>query len=309
MSEKSEISEDLKNKVSSLADEGKTPMLFALDGALVGIIAVSDGVREDSKGAVESLKKMGLSVVMITGDNEKTARAIGKSVGIDRIFANVLPNEKENAIRELEKEGLVAMVGDGINDAPALVRADVGVAIGAGADVAIESADVVLMRSSLSDVVASMKLSVATLRNIKQNLFWAFLYNVIGIPLAAGVWVYVNGWQLSPMFAAMAMSLSSVCVVSNALRLNFAKIKPKIKQGRKENVITEERKEEMKKEFNVEGMMCMHCEAHVKKALEAIEGITLAEPSHKKGIVTVTLSKDVSDEAIKSVITAEGYKV
>ena len=309
ISEKAEISDDFKNKVASLSDEGKTPMLFALDGALIGIIAVSDEVREDSRDAVESLKKMGLSVVMITGDNEKTAHAIGKSVGIDRIFANVLPNEKENAIRELEKEGLVAMVGDGINDAPALVRADVGVAIGAGADVAIESADVVLMKSSLSDVVAAMKLSVATLRNIKQNLFWAFLYNVIGIPLAAGVWVYINGWQLSPMFAAMAMSLSSVSVVSNALRLNLAKIKPKIKQGRKENIITEERKEEMKKEFKVEGMMCMHCEVHVKKALEAIDGVTLAEPSHEKKIVVVTLSKEVSDEVIKAAIIAEGYKV
>lgn len=306
--EKTEITEEMENTVASLANDGKTPMLFTYDGKLIGIIAVADEIREDSKEAVAALKKIGLSVVMLTGDNEKTAQEIGKKVGIDRIFANILPSEKDNAIRTLQEEGAVAMVGDGINDAPALVRADVGVAIGAGADVAIDSADVVLMQSSLFDFVAAMRLSFATLRNIKENLFWAFLYNVIGIPLAAGAWTYINGWQLSPMFAAMAMSLSSVCVVSNALRLNLAKIRPNIKQGRKESII-EERKEEMKKEFKVEGMMCMHCEAHVKKALEAIDGVSLAEPSHEKGTVVVTLGKEISDEILISAIAAEGYKV
>ncbi len=306
--EKIVITEAVENTVISLANDGKTPMLFAFGGELIGIIAVADEIREDSREAVSTLAKLGLSVVMLTGDNEKTARAIGKSVGIDRIVANVLPNEKDNAIASLQNEGPVAMVGDGINDAPALVRADVGVAIGAGADVAIDSADVVLVKSSLFDFVAALRLSSATLRNIKENLFWAFLYNVIGIPLAAGAWIYVNGWQLSPMFAAMAMSLSSVCVVSNALRLNLIKIKPKINQGRKEHTTTE-RNEKMKKEFRVEGMMCMHCEAHVKKALEAIDGVSLAEPSHEKGIVVVTLTKEVSDEIITSAIVAEGYKV
>ena len=306
---KAPISQEAFEKAEKLSAEGKTPMYFSYDGCMIGIIAVADTVREDSKAAISELRRLGMKVVMITGDNKRTANAIAAQLGIERVYSGILPNGKAEVVEKLKSEQMTAMVGDGVNDAPALVSADVGIAIGAGTDVAIESADVVLMKNSLSDVCAAIRLARATLRNIKENLFWAFIYNVIGIPLAAGVWIFINGWEMNPMFGALAMSLSSVCVVSNALRLNLAKIKPESAIKEKNKTIKRKGKKTMKTEIKVEGMMCPRCEAHVKKALEAIDGVSLAEASHEKGIVTVTLTKDIPVEVLEKAITDEGYTV
>ena len=308
ISSQADISEEMKKKSEALAEEGKTPLMFTCDGAFAGVIAVADVIKEDSPQAVRELKNMGVRVVMLTGDNEKTAAAIGRQAGVDEVIAGVLPDGKESVIRKLMNEGKVAMVGDGINDAPALTRADIGIAIGAGTDVAIDAADVVLMKSRLSDVPAAIRLSRAALRNIHQNLFWAFFYNAIGIPLAAGVWIPLFHWQLNPMFAAAAMSLSSFCVVTNALRLNFFDIHnadkdKKIKQSKKKE------KNTMTKTIKIEGMMCGHCEAAVKKALEAIDGVTVNEVSHEKGIAAVSLSKDVPDDVLKKAVEDKDYTV
>lgn len=303
-----DVNDKLKKQAERPADEGKTPLLFARDKTLMGIIAVADTIREESPQAVRELKNMGISVVMLTGDNEKTAAAIGRAAGVDRVIAGVLPSGKEKVIRELGAKGRTAMVGDGINDAPALTAADVGIAIGAGTDIAIDSAEVVLMKSRLSDVPAAIRLSRAVLRNIHQNLFWAFFYNVIGIPLAAGVCIPLFGLKLNPMFAAAAMSLSSFCVVTNALRLNLFKIydtkkdKPVKKRNIKEEKI-------MTKTMKIEGMMCGHCEARVKKCLEGIEGVTSADVSHESGTAVVTLSGEVSNEVLKNTVEAQDYKV
>ncbi|MBE6696458.1 MAG: heavy metal translocating P-type ATPase [Ruminococcaceae bacterium] len=307
---KTKIPNGMLKSAEKLSAEGKTPMYFSYNGELIGIIAVADTVRDDSRAAVAELRSLGMKVVMITGDNERTANAIAAQVGIENVYSGILPNGKAEVVEKLKSEQMTAMAGDGVNDAPALVCADLGIAIGAGTDVAIDSADVVLMKNSLSDVCAAVKLARATLRNIKENLFWAFIYNVVGIPLAAGVWIFINGWEMNPMFGAMAMSLSSVCVVSNALRLNLAKIKPK-ENIKKENnkKINRKGRKKMKTEIKVEGMMCPRCEAHVKKALEAIEGVSLAEASHEKGIVTVTLTKDIPTEVLEKAITDEGYSV
>lgn len=305
-----QVSETMKKTSDELAAAGKTPLFFAYDGRLLGIIAVADVIKEDSRRAVEEMKKMGIRVVMLTGDNEKTARAIGKEAGVDEVIAGVLPDGKESVIRRLKKKAKVTMVGDGINDAPALTRADIGIAIGAGTDVAIDAADIVLMKSRLSDVPAAIRLSRATLRNIHENLFWAFIYNTIGIPLAAGVFIPVLGWQLNPMFGAAAMSLSSFCVVTNALRLNLFKLYDPHKDHKIKNKIQEEKeKEVMNKTMKIEGMMCGHCEAAVKKALEAIEGVDTAEVSHEKGTAVVTLNADVSDDTLKKVVEDKDYKV
>ena len=274
---------------------------------MVGVIAVADVIKADSPQAVRELQNMGIKVVMLTGDNERTARAIGKQAGVDEVIAGVLPDGKEQVIRKLKTQGKVAMVGDGINDAPALTRADMGIAIGAGADVAIDAADVVLMKSRLSDVPAAIRLSRATLRNIHQNLFWAFFYNSIGIPLAAGAFIAVLGWELNPMFGAAAMSLSSFCVVTNALRLNLFRIHDpskdhKIKHHKKE-------KQAMTKTMKIEGIMCGHCEARVKKALEALDAVELAEVSHVTGTAVVTLKAPVADEALKAAVEAQDYPV
>ena len=302
--------EGLIRQAEMLAEQGKTPLIFAEDGKAAGIIAVADVIKEDSAEAVKELQKMGIRVVMLTGDNEKTAAAMGKQAGVDEVIAGVLPDGKEQAVRSLSEHGRVLMVGDGINDAPALTRADIGMAIGAGADVAVDSADVVLMKSSLKDAAASIRLSRATLRNIHQNLFWAFFYNMIGIPLAAGVWIHAFGWQLNPMFAAAAMSLSSFCVVTNALRLNL--FDPY--DGRKDKKVKRKMSTEAKKTtktLKIEGMMCGHCEAHVKKALEALEGVEAAEVSHDKGtaVVYFTSNAAASDEALKKAVEEEGYTV
>ena len=302
--------EGLIRQAEMLAEQGKTPLIFAEDGKAAGIIAVADVIKEDSAEAVKELQKMGIRVVMLTGDNEKTAAAMGKQAGVDEVIAGVLPDGKEQAVRSLSEHGRVLMVGDGINDAPALTRADIGMAIGAGADVAVDSADVVLMKSSLKDAAASIRLSRATLRNIHQNLFWAFFYNMIGIPLAAGVWIHAFGWQLNPMFAAAAMSLSSFCVVTNALRLNL--FDPY--DGRKDKKVKRKMSTEAKKTtktLKIEGMMCGHCEAHVKKALEALEGVEAAEVSHDKGtaVVYFTPNAAASDEALKKAVEEEGYTV
>ena len=297
----------LSDKAAALSEEGKTPLLFAKDGQLLGLIAVADTVKEDSREAVRQLQNMGIRVVMLTGDNERTARAIGAQVGVDEVIAGVLPDGKEAVIRKLQARGKVAMVGDGINDAPALTRADVGLASGAGTDVAIEAADVVLMKSALSDVPAAIRLSRATLRNIHQNLFWAFFYNSIGIPLAAGVFVGL-GLTLNPMFGAAAMSLSSFCVVTNALRLNLVKIR----DTRHDKKIHHRSKKEdkiMEKTLKIEGMMCPHCEMRVKKALEAVPGVLEATPSHTAGNAVVKLSKDVDDAALKKAVEDQGYEV
>ena len=299
-----EISEKIKSQAEKLAEEGKTPLMFLKNGILAGMIAVADVIREDSPQAVKELQNMGIEVVMLTGDNERTAKAIGRQAGVDRVIAGVLPDGKEEVIRRLKEQGKVAMVGDGINDAPALTRADMGIAIGAGADVAIDAADVVLVKSRLSDVPAAIRLSRGTLRNIHENLFWAFFYNVIGIPLAAGIWIPIFGWKLNPMFGAAAMSLSSFCVVTNALRLNLLNIKDsrKDKKIRRKaaapagavvaaaEINTETKKENktMTKTMKIEGMMCGHCEAAVKKALEALDGVASAEVSHEKGTAVVT---------------------
>ena len=342
-----------------LASEGKTPLCFMKNGRLAGMIAVADVIKEDSPQAVRELQNMGIRVVMLTGDNERTARAIGAQAGVDEVIAGVLPDGKESVIRSLKEQGKVAMVGDGINDAPALTRADIGIAIGAGTDIAIDAADVVLMKSRLSDVPAAIRLSRATLRNIHENLFWAFFYNVVGIPLAAGLWYPIFGWKLNPMFGAAAMSLSSFCVVTNALRLNLFKMhdaskdhpmrkraeKAANKGGEKaenagavrmgaedtrsigqtangnETVSKEMQKSEnqknhinmegitMTKTMNIEGMMCGHCEARVKKALEALAGVESAEVSHEKGTAVVSMSADVADDTLKEAVEAQDYKV
>lgn len=292
----------------NLADEGKTPLYFVKGNKLLGIIAVADEIKDDSTEAVKELHNMGLHVVMLTGDNEKTANAVGKLAGVDEVIAGVLPDGKEKVVSKLRQKGRVAMVGDGINDAPALTSADVGIAIGAGTDVAIDAADVVLMKSRLTDVPAAIRLGRATLRNIHENLFWAFIYNAIGIPVAAGVFIPLFGWKLNPMFAAAAMSLSSFCVVTNALRLNFAKIRRNniktepVKTIEKENV-------QMEKTIKIEGMMCPHCEATVKKALEELDGVTQAVASHKNGTAVVTLEKDVPFETLKKAVEDKGYTV
>ena len=301
--ENATVSDLLKNKADVLSENGKTPMFFVENGKAIGIIAVADILKADSPEAVKQLRSMGMRVVMLTGDNEKTAKAIGKQAGVDEVIAGVLPDEKEAVVRNLQKQGKVAMVGDGINDAPALVRADTGIAIGAGTDVAIDAADIVLMKSRLTDVVAAITLSKATLRNIRQNLFWAFIYNVIGIPLAMGVLIPIFGWEMNPMFGAMAMSLSSFCVVSNALRLNFINIKSKNKEPEAKE------KKTMTKTMKIEGMMCGHCEARVKKVLEAIPEVASADVSHENDTAVVTLNAPLSDEILKNTVEAQDYKV
>ena len=310
------VSDDMRAKAVEFSKEGKTPLFFAADDRLCGIIAVADTIKEDSPEAVRQLKNMGIRVVMLTGDNEQTANAIGKQAGVDEVIAGVLPDGKEAVIRQLKKQGRVAMVGDGINDAPALTRADMGIAIGAGSDVAIDAADVVLMKSRLIDVPAAVRLSRATLTNIHENLFWAFFYNVIGIPLAAGLWYPLLGWKLNPMFGAAAMSLSSFCVVTNALRLNLCRVYDpkhdrKAKPDRKDKTDKPNESEEksMTKTMNIEGMMCCHCEARVKKALEALDAVSEAAVSHESGTAVVTLSSDISDEKLKETVEAEDYKV
>lgn len=308
ISDKVKISEDFLSKAENLANEGKTPLFFIKSDKLAGIVAVADVIKSDSPKAVKELQNMGIRVVMLTGDNEHTAKAIGKQAGIDEVIAGVLPAGKESAIRSLKNQGKTAMVGDGINDAPALTRADVGIAIGAGTDIAIDAADIVLMNSKLTDVSAAIRLSRATLRNIRQNLFWAFIYNVIGIPLAAGTWISLLGWELNPMFGAAAMSLSSVCVVTNALRLNFLNIKNS-KHDKKRKAKIKKEKNTMKKTIKIEGMMCPHCEATVKKCLEALPEVDEATVSHKNGTAVISLNAEVSDELLKNTIEAQGYKV
>lgn len=313
ISSQTELSNDTETQAKRLAEDGKTPLLFCENGRFAGIIAAADVIKEDSPQAVKELQNMGIKVVMLTGDNERTASAIGKQAGVDEVIAGVLPDGKENVISELKKSGRTIMVGDGINDAPALTSADTGIAIGAGVDVAIDAADVVLMKSKLSDVPAAIRLSRAALRNIHENLFWAFIYNVIGIPLAAGVWIPLLGWKLNPMFGAAAMSLSSFCVVSNALRLNFVKIHSskydrKIRHKAKEiNIIKE--KKTMEKTMKIEGMMCMHCEARVKKTLEALDGVSKATVSHEAGTAVVKLTTDVSNDTLKNAVEEQGYTV
>ena len=315
------VEKDILKQTETFAEEGKTPLLFARDGALLGMIAVADTMKEDSPKAIAQLRNMGIRVVMLTGDNEKTARAIGAQAGVDEVIAGVLPDGKESVIRSLKSQGKVAMVGDGINDAPALTRADTGIAIGAGTDVAIDAADIVLMKSRLSDVPAAIRLSRATLRNIHENLFWAFFYNVIGIPLAAGVWYPLLGWKLNPMFGAAAMSLSSFCVVTNALRLNLfqmhapgrrerehAKTEMTAVNMQQENKIESEDKK-MTKTMKIEGMMCGHCEARVKKALEALPEVEEAVVSHESGTAEVKLQTEIADEVLKKAVEDQDYKV
>lgn len=301
ISEVCEIPSDTKLKAESLSNDGKTPLYFAKDNEFLGLVAVADTIKEDSAQAIKQLQKMGLRVIMLTGDNEKTARAIGEIAGVDEVIAGVLPDGKENVIKRLQEKNSVAMVGDGINDAPALTRADVGIAIGAGTDIAIDAADVVLMNSRLTDVASAIHLSQKTLKNIRENLFWAFIYNIIGIPLAAGAFVHLFGWSFDPMIGAAAMSLSSFCVVTNALRLNFVKL---FGAENKKGKVSK-----MKKTIKIEGMMCPHCEAHVKSALESIDGVESATPSHKDGNAVVVLTKDVADDILKSTVEAQGYKV
>ena len=303
IAERAQVSAQQREAAESLAEQGKTPLFFAYDGKLLGTVAVADTIKEDGAAAIAELHKMGLEVIMLTGDNQRTADAVGKAAGVDRVIAGVMPDGKEKVVRELSEQGKTIMVGDGINDAPALTRADTGIAIGAGTDIAIDAADIVLVKSRLGDVPAAIKLSRATLRNIKENLFWAFIYNVIGIPVAAGVFINLFGWQLNPMFAAAAMSLSSFCVVTNALRLNF------FKTGAKPEKKTKEEKKTMEKTLKIEGMMCGHCEATVKKALEELPQVTSAEVSHESGTAKVTLNADISDDALKAVVEAKGYKV
>ena len=302
------VSEAMENRAQQLAEEGKTPLFFSRDGQLLGVIAVADVIKEDSPRAVKELQNMGIKVVMLTGDNERTARAIGAQAGVDEVIAGVLPEGKESVIRSLKKQGKVAMVGDGINDAPALTRADMGIAIGAGTDIAIDAADVVLMKSRLSDVPAAIRLSRATLKNIHENLFWAFIYNIIGIPLAAGLWYPIFGWKLNPMFGAAAMSLSSFCVVTNALRLNLfsmydARKDKKIKKSKKKET------KEMKKTMEIKGMMCGHCEARVKKCLEALPQVEEAIVSHKDGTAVVTLAEALDDAVLKKTVEDQDYEV
>ncbi|MBR1865959.1 MAG: heavy metal translocating P-type ATPase [Lachnospiraceae bacterium] len=336
---RAQVPPDIKRESERLAGEGKTPLFFAQDGKLVGMLAVADVIKPDSSEAVEELKQMGIHVVMLTGDNERTARAIGQQTGVDEVIAGVLPEGKERVIRTLKQQGRVAMVGDGINDAPALTRADLGIAIGAGTDVALDAADVVLMHSRLRDVPAAIRLSRATLKNIHENLFWAFLYNIIGIPLAAGVWIPFFGWQLNPMFGAAAMSLSSFCVVSNALRLNLCKVydsgkdkplkaslrgdtevdalrsllqrEPISSQDPSDDGQNHKQSEEwnMEKTMKIEGMMCGHCEATVKKALEALDGVTEAVVSHETGTAIVKLEHEIGDDQLKKTVEDKDYTV
>ena len=330
------LSPALRERLETLSAEGKTPLLFALEGSLLGVIAVADTLREDSADAIEQLHTMDIRVVMLTGDRRSTAEAVGKAAGVDEVIAEVLPEGKQQAVREMQKNGRVAMVGDGINDAPALTAADIGIAIGAGTDIAMDAADVVLMKSRLTDVPGAIRLSRAALRNIRENLFWAFIYNVIGIPLAAGVFIPLLHWQMNPMFGAAAMSLSSFCVVTNALRLNFFKMrrngkkdtgsmgnseKPnETRHGGGESPVRsdafkntaknqEQENKKMKKTMKIEGMMCGHCEARVKKALEALSGVESALVSHESGSAEVTLSADVSDAVLKEAVEAQDYKV
>ena len=312
ISEHIQVTDEMKKMSERLSEEGKTPLLFVCDEELFGMIAVADTIKEDSPRAIKELQDMGICVVMLTGDNERTARAIGAKAGVDEVIAGVLPDGKERIIRKLRQKGKVLMVGDGINDAPALTTADIGIAIGAGADVAIDAADVVLMKSCLTDVPAAIRLSQATLRNIYENLFWAFIYNIIGIPLAAGAFIGILGWQLNPMFAAATMSLSSLSVVTNALRLNFFrmydskrdhKIKKRMKNTRKKE------EKNMEKKLMIEGMMCGHCEMHVKKALEAIDGVTEASVSHETGTAVVTLDQEVSSDTLRQAVVDQGYQV
>ena len=304
------VPEELRQQGDRLSGEGKTPLYFASEGDFLGIIAVADVMKEDSREAVAELKNMGIHVVMLTGDNERTANAIGAMAGVDEVIAGVLPQGKESVIRSLKEKGKVVMVGDGINDAPALKRADMGIAIGAGTDIAIDAADVVLMKSRLRDVAAAIRLSRATLRNIHQNLFWAFFYNVIGIPLAAGLWYPFFGLTLNPMFGAAAMSLSSFCVVSNALRLNFFSMYD-TRRDKKINVKKKSEKEivEMEKTMEIKGMMCGHCEARVKKCLEALEQVNEAVVSHEKGTALVKLNAELSDEVLKKTVEEQDYEV
>ena len=313
------ISEKIKHSAEQLASAGKTPLFFAKENRLLGMIAVADVIKEDSPQAIKELKAMGIHVVMLTGDNERTAKAIGEQAGVDNVIAGVLPDGKESVIRALGEKGKVAMVGDGINDAPALTRADIGIAIGAGTDVAMDAADIVLMKSKLADVPAAIRLSRGVLRNIHENLFWAFFYNTIGIPLAAGLLIPVLGWKLNPMFGAAAMSLSSFCVVTNALRLNLLNIRSTKKDKKKQkaidvsliNINNNEKKEvnEMTKTMNIEGMMCGHCEAAVKKALEALPEVASAEVSHEKGTAVVTLEKEIADDVLKKTVEDKDYEV
>lgn len=316
VSKKTQIPSSLLYKAKELAEQGKTPMFFAQDNMPLGIIAVADVIKEDAIQAVSELKNMGIRTVMLTGDNERTARAIGTQAGVDEVIAGILPEGKESVVQRLKERGAVAMVGDGINDAPALTSADIGIAIGAGTDVAIDAADVVLVKSRLADVPAAIRLSRATLRNIRENLFWAFIYNIIGIPLAAGVWIPVFGWQLNPMFGAAAMSLSSFCVVTNALRLNLLDIRSTKRDKRrktknKKNIQKEIHKEEktMVKTMKIEGMMCGHCEMSVKKALEAIDGVESAQVSHENGTAVVTLKSDVDDDVLRKAVEEKDYTV
>lgn len=304
------IADTILQKAEMLAKEGKTPLFFAKEKTFLGIIAVADVIKEDSARAVKQLQNMGLRVVMLTGDNENTAKAIGRQAGVDQVIADVLPEGKEQVVRQLQKQGKVAMVGDGINDAPALTRADMGIAIGAGTDIAIDAADVVLMKSRLLDVPAAIRLSRATLKNIHENLFWAFFYNVIGIPLAAGIWIPIFGWKLNPMFGAAAMSLSSFCVVTNALRLNLCRLYD-TKKDRKRKQRNQKQQEDaiMTKTMKIEGMMCGHCEARVKKALEALPQVTEAEVSHKKGTAVVTLAEEISDAELTKAVEEQDYTV
>ena len=300
------VPDDVKAVAQRLAEEGKTPLLFARSKKILGVIAVADVIKEDSPEAIRQLQNMGIEVVMLTGDNERTAAAVGKQAGVDQVIAGVLPDGKEAEIRRLRRKGKVAMVGDGINDAPALTRADIGIAIGAGTDVAIDAADVVLMNSKLSDVPAAIRLSRATLKNIHENLFWAFIYNIIGIPLAAGVWIPLFGWQLNPMFGAAAMSLSSFCVVTNALRLNLFDMR----NAAKDKQIKRKQEEKiMEKTMKIEGMMCGHCEATVKKALEALDGVDHADVSHEQDQAVVTLKEDVADDVLKKAVEDKDYNV
>ena len=303
------IDENIIKQADDLATKGKTPLLFVMDNRLLGIIAVADVVKSDSPKAIKELQNMGIKVVMVTGDNEKTAQAIAKESGVDEVIAGVLPDGKEKVVTQYKEKGMVAMVGDGINDAPALTRADIGIAIGAGTDVAIDSADIVLMKSKLTDVSGAIRLSRGTLRNIHENLFWAFIYNVIGIPLAAGVWIPIFGWTLSPMFGAAAMSLSSFCVVTNALRLNFLNIRSSKRDRKIKNKTNKKEKNTMTTTLKINGMMCPHCEATVKTALESIDGVTSAEVSHESGTAVVTLSKEVSEDVLKEAVVDKGYTV
>ena len=307
------IPAQIQKRAEELAEEGKTPLFFAKENQFMGMIAVADVIKEDSPQAIRELQNMGIHVVMLTGDNERTARAIGKQAGVDEVIAGVLPDGKESVIRALKEKGKVAMVGDGINDAPALTRADIGIAIGAGTDIAIDAADVVLMKSRLSDVTAAIRLSRATLKNIHENLFWAFIYNIIGIPLAAGVWIPLLHWQLNPMFGAAAMSLSSFCVVTNALRLNFIKIHDAGRDKRIKNPITEsiyiKEEKEMTKTMKIEGMMCGHCEARVKKVLEALPEVAEAAVSHEAGTAVLTLNAEIANDVLKKTIEDQDYKV